>query len=44
MAYPVECLRCGAIGEHDVIDPLLPDPGHVAYACPDCGAVHRGEA
>lgn len=25
-----------------VIDPLLPDPEHVAFACPDCGAIFEG--
>jgi len=44
MTYPVECVCCGAMGEHDVIDPLIPDPDHVAYACPECDSIYKGPA
>jgi len=44
MSYPVQCHRCGAEGQHDVVDPLLPDPEHVAYVCPECDIIYRGEA
>jgi len=44
MSYPVECACCGATGEHDVIDPLLPDAGHVAYACPKCDTIYKADA
>lgn len=44
MSYPVTCVSCGATGEHNVIDPLIPDSQHVAYACPECDTIYKAKA